>query len=380
MKVYDQFMSTTKIYSFHRVNKAGCKNCKTITNFRVMGDSRIKFSRMNRLTFCNIAMTLLAFCVESCHAQSPTQSQALHLITSIALPNVNGRIDHLSFDPDAHHLFIAALGNNSVEIVDLKNNTVIRSIKDLSEPQGICYIPGKNLFFVANGGNGVCDVFSADLFKKIVSVQLASDADNIQYDTVNGKVYVGYGNGGIAIIDAATLKQVADVKLQGHPESFQLDIQAKRLYVNVPDKQQVEIIDLDKRTVIDRWQLTAAKSNFAMALDAANHRLFIGCRHPAKLLVMDCISGKQVAAINADSDVDDVFYNQKNGDIYLSCGGGYLDVIRQQNANKYALIETIASRPGARTALFIPRINRLVVASPKANRSSAQLLVYNTEN
>ena len=302
------------------------------------------------------------------------------MIGAIAVPDVGGRIDHLAFDPVSQRIFVAALGNNTVEVVDLKNNKSIHSIKNLSEPQGIAFIPGKNILFVANGGNGACAIFNAATYQKITAVQLPGDADNVRYDNVNKKIYVGYGEGGIAVIDAATFKLLADIKLQGHPEAFQLDIAPKKIYVNVPDKQQVEIIDLDKQIVIDRWKLTTAKSNFPMALDAANHRLFIGCRHPAKLLVLDAETGKQITAIDTDSDVDDIFYNPKNGSIYLSCGGGYVDIFKQETANTYTLVEKIPSRSGARTSLFIPQSDRLIVASPKSFSSGAALLVYGIKN
>jgi len=331
---------------------------------------------MIRLKSYYVVIVLVVLCLESCHAQSSKLSQALPLITSISLPGVSGRIDHLAFDSTTQRLFIAALGNNTVEVIDLKTNKAIHSIKGLSEPQGIAFIAGKNILFVANGGNGACDVFNADTYQKITSVQLPGDADNVRYDAVNKKVYVGYGAGGIAVIDPATLKQVADIKLQGHPESFQLDMPAKKIYVNVPDKQQVEVIDLEKQTVINRWKLTDAKANFPMALDEANHRLFIGCRHPAKLLVLDTDTGAQIAALETDSDADDIFHNQTDSTIYISCGGGYLNVIKQQGANQYTQTEKIPSRSGARTSLLISQINRLAIASPKSFNRSAELLVY----
>ena len=335
---------------------------------------------MNQLKIYFIAITLFSFYLQGCTAQPSTQSKTLPLIGSIDLPAVSGRIDHLAFDPVSQRIFVAALGNNSVEVVDLKNNKPIYSIKNLREPQGIVFIQENNTVFVANGGNGVCDVFNANTFQKITAIQLPSDADNVRYDSTTKKLYVGYGNGGIAIIDAGTFKQVADIKLQGHPESFQLDIAAKKIFVNVPDKQQVEIIDLDKQIVIARWKLTAAKSNFPMALDAFNHRLFIGCRHSAKLLVLDAETGKQITAIDTDSDVDDIFYNPKNGSIYLSCGGGYVDIFKQETANTYTLVEKRPSRSGARTSLFIPQSDRLIVATPKSFSSGAALMVYGIKN
>ncbi|MDB5277360.1 MAG: hypothetical protein JWR61_2315 [Ferruginibacter sp.] len=335
---------------------------------------------MSQLKSYCIAITLVVFCLEGCNAQPSKQSQSLPLITSIALPGVGGRIDHLAFDSTTQRIFIAALGNNSVEVVDLKTNKVIHSITGLSEPQGIAFIAGKNIVVVANGGNGACDIFNADNYQKITSIQLPGDADNVRYDAINKKIYVGYGEGGIAVIDAATLKQVADIKLQGHPESFQLDITAKKIYVNVPDKQQVEIIDLDKQMVADRWKLTAAKSNFPMALDIANHRLFIGCRHPAKLLVLDAVTGKPITTVPIENDADDIFYEPKNGAIFLSCGGGYINIVSQLDPDTYLVSEKANTRSGATTSLTLPQINRLVVASPKGFGRSAELLVYQVKN
>ena len=170
----------------------------------------------------------------------------------------------------------------------------------------------------------MCDVFDVATFKKINSIKLASDADNVRYDSIANKIYVGYGNGGIAIIDATSFKQTGDIKLTGHPESFQIDKSANKIYVNVPDEKQIEVIDLEKNIVIERWKLTEARSNFPMSLDENNHRLFIGCRHPAKVLVLDAQTGKTISTFDIDNDVDDVFYDKKNNQIYLSCGGGYI--------------------------------------------------------
>lgn len=331
---------------------------------------------MNKLSrFCTI-ITLVVFCLEGCHAQPSKQSHALPLFTSIALPGVSGRIDHLAFDSSTQRLFIAALGNNTVEVVDLKTNKVIHSITGLSEPQGITFIPGKNMLFIANGGNGACDIFNAATYQKISSVQLAGDADNVRYDAINKKVYVGYGEGGIAVIDAATLKQEADIKLQGHPESFQLDMSARRIYVNVPDKKEVEVVDLDKQAVVDRLKLTEARANFPMALDTVSQRLFIGCRNPAKLLVLDTNTGKLITTADTDGDVDDIFYNPKTANIYLSCGGGYIDIFKQETPNTYTLVEKIPSHTGARTSLFIPELNQLIVASSSGFDRYAKLLIY----
>ena len=165
-------------------------------------------------------VTLILFLFNGCNAQPQTNS--LKLIASITLPDVSGRIDHLSFDGKHQLIFVAALGNNTIKVVDLKSKKVVHTIKNLHKPQGVVFIPESNSIFVANGYNGECDVFDANTFQKTTSIKLSGDADNVRYDAVAKKFYVGYGNGGIAIIDAATMKQINSVKLDGHPESFQL--------------------------------------------------------------------------------------------------------------------------------------------------------------
>jgi YVTN family beta-propeller protein len=305
-------------------------------------------------------------------------------IVTILLPEVKGRIDHLSFDSRNQFVYVAALGNNTVEVVDLKNQKVVHTIKNLNEPQGVLYLPEKKSIFIANGGTGECVVFNTDSYQQTNSIKLAGDADNVRYDSIAKIIYVGYGEGGIAGIDATTFKLITDIKLSGHPESFQIDQAAKKIYVNVPDEKQIEIIDLEKKKVIDTWKMTEAFSNFPMSLDEINHRLFIGCRHAAKLLVLDTQTGKTVSSYPIDGDVDDIFYNKKTKEIYLTCGGGYVDVFsqsdpfgKQMDANTYIPNGKMVTHPGARTSLFIPELDELIVASPSGLNSKASLLIYN---
>ena len=300
----------------------------------------------------------------------------LKLTTSITLPNVTGRIDHLTYNERNQTIFVAALGNNTVEVVDLKSKKVIHTIKGLHEPQGIKFIPENNVVFVANGENGECDVFNADSYQLITSVKTSGDADNVRYDAIARKIYVGYGDGGMAIIDSKTYHQLADIKLPGHPESFQLGPDSKSVFVNVPDSKILVTIDLDKKEISDKWKIETALANFPMALDSKNHRLFIGCRKPAKLLVINSENGKTITQIDIDYDTDDVFYDSSSGLIYISCGGGYIDVLKQTDPDKYETMSRIETSSGARTSLYIPELNQLIVAAPARSGNEAHLLIY----
>jgi YVTN family beta-propeller protein len=308
-----------------------------------------------------------------------SQEFSLKLKSTIPLPNVLGRIDHMAYDSSRQYLYIAALGNNTVEVVDLKNNKAVHTIKGLREPQGVVFIPEINSIFVTNGNNGECDFFNADSYIKIKSIKLASDADNVRYDRSDERIYVGFGEGGMAVIDAITMNLLQEIKLSGHPESFQIDKKTKKIYVNIPFQSQIEVIDLEKNIVSDRWKLTQVSANFPMSLDEAGHRLFIGCRDPAKLLIINTENGEKIASANIDKDIDDLFYDAATKQLYLSCGSGFVDIIRQIDADSYTLTEKVPTHSGARTSLFIPELNKLIVASPAGFSTHASLLIYDTK-
>jgi YVTN family beta-propeller protein len=319
--------------------------------------------------------SVLCFLLLGCsNAQTPATS--LKLEKTVDLPNVNGRIDHLAVNLKKQIVYIAALGNNTVEVVDLKIGKVIHTIKNLEEPQGVVYIPENNSIFVSNGGNGECEAYNADSFEKIASVKLSDDADNIRYDSINKLLYIGYGEGAIAKIDATTFKVVTDIQFSGHPESFQIDKTAPKIYVNIPDERKIDVIDLEKKPATVEWNVAEAKANFPMALDETNHRLFVGCRHPAKLLIVDTETGKTISSFGIHGDVDDIFYSSYSKKIYLSCGDGYIDIFRQTDKDTYLSSGTVFTHSGARTSLFIPELNKLIVAVPSGFNGKASLLIY----
>jgi YVTN family beta-propeller protein len=212
------------------------------------------------------------------------QGEPLTLVQAIALPDVRGRIDHLDIDLDGGRLFVAALGNDTVEVIDLRTGRRTARIEHLHEPQGVAYVPDAGRLFVANGEGGRVDIFAGAELSPIAHIDSLPDADNVRYDPANGRVYVGYGNGALAVLDASTLRKTADIKLAGHPESFQLDSKGSHLYANVPSARQIAVVDAQKGTVQGIWDLAERRGNFPMALDEVNHRVFVVTRRPAALL------------------------------------------------------------------------------------------------
>jgi DNA-binding beta-propeller fold protein YncE len=309
-----------------------------------------------------------------------TQNAApLKLKQTIPLPGVEGRIDHFAFDAGGKRLFVCALGNNTVEVLDLQQGGRIHTITGLGAPQGIAYIPELNHIFVANDKDGICKIYDGSSFQSVGELDLKEDADNVRYDDATKRIYVGFGNGGIAVVDASDGKQIGSIKLSAHPEAFELENNGKRIFVNVPNARQVEVIDREKGEIIAKWKTDLAFGNFPMALDEANHRLFVGCRLPSKLVVLNTESGKLVTKIDISGDPDEVFYDSKHHRIYTICGAGKINILDQIDPNTYAVSTTIDTTDGARTGLFVPERHALFVAIPHRGSQDAEIREYEIE-
>jgi hypothetical protein len=315
----------------------------------------------------------------SCQAQE-IGKQYLILEKEIALPNIKGRIDHIDINIKDQIAYVAALGNNTLEVVDLKNGKVTGSISGLDEPQGVAYIEKHKEILIANGGTGECGFYNALTLKKTGSIKLADDADDVRYDAETDRIYVGYGHGGIAIIDAANHKQVGDIALPAHPESFQPDAKANKLWVNLPGSGMVGVADLKQLKLTAKWSKLLPRANFPMAYDKAQHRIIVGYRAPAKLMVYDSETGKELFSAPMVGDVDDLYWDAKNKSVYISGGGGAVNIFKQTNDTTYQKIADIKTRNGARTSLLVPESGLFLIAARADGDQPAALLVYKTSS
>jgi DNA-binding beta-propeller fold protein YncE len=321
--------------------------------------------------------TVVAFglCISFAHAEE----KAFKLKQTITLPGVEGRIDHLALDPSGERLFVCALGNNTLEVLDLRKGERIHSITGLGAPQGIAYIPEFNRLFVANDKGGICKIYDGKSFQEVGQLDFKDDADNVRYDDAAKKIYVGFGTGGIAILNAPDGKEIGSIKLSAHPEAFELEKNGHRIFVNVPNSRDVAVIDRDKREVINKWKTDLAFGNFPMAIDETDHRLFIGCRLPSKLVVLNTDSGDVVTKVDISGDPDDVFYDAKRHRIYAICGAGKIDVVEQIDPKTYKTLTKVDTAEGARTGLFVPERDTLFVAVPHRGSQRAEIRCYAVE-
>ena len=324
----------------------------------------------------HLALAVVIALAGNCLAAAESSGAELQLKQTIPLPGVEGRIDHLDLDAAGDRLFVCALGNNTADVLDLRKGERVHTISGLGSPQGLVYIAELNRLFVANDKGGICKIYDAKSFQTVGELNFKDDADNVRFDSAAKKIYVGFGSGGIAVVNAADGKQIGSIKLSAHPEAFELEKNGERIFVNVPNSRHVAVIDRKKGEVIATWKTDGAFGNFPMAFDEANHRLFIGCRIPSKLVVLNTESGEVVAKIDISGDPDDVFYDSKRHRIYAICGAGKIDIIEQTDANNYKAVTKIDTADGARTGLFVPERDTLFVAVPHRGSQQAEIRCY----
>ena len=324
----------------------------------------------------HLALAIVIALAGNCLAAAESSGAELQLKQTIPLPGVEGRIDHLDLDAAGDRLFVCALGNNTADVLDLRKGERVHTISGLGSPQGLVYIAELNRLFVANDKGGICKIYNAKSFQTVGELNFKDDADNVRFDSAAKKIYVGFGSGGIAVVNVADGKQIGSIKLSAHPEAFELEKNGERIFVNVPNSRHVAVIDRKKGGVIATWKTDGAFGNFPMAFDEANHRLFIGCRIPSKLVVLNTESGEAVAKIDISGDSDDIFYDSKRHRIYAICGAGKIDIIEQTDANNYKAVTKIDTADGARTGLFVPERDALFVAVPHRGSQQAEIRCY----
>jgi len=300
---------------------------------------------------------------------------SLVLEAKVPLGQVKGRIDHLAVDVARQRLFVAELGNDTVGVVDLAHHAVLRTLSGLHEPQGIGYEPTTDTLYVANAGDGAVQLFQGSDLSPLGRLELGDDADNVRIDPKSHRVIVGYGKGALAVIDPVSREKIGEIKLKGHPESFQITADGSQGFVNVPDAHEIAAVNFGQSEQAGPWSTQELRANYPMTLDAAGSRVHVVFRHPATLAAFDMGSGKKLYSIDTCGDSDDVFFDSKRSKIYVSCGEGFIEVIADQG-NHYAKEAKLATVSGARTALFVPELDRYFLAVRASGQEPAAIWIF----
>lgn len=347
---------------------------------------------MKRILYVFLIMTAVLFLAPWVAAQEGStagENGPLVLTAQIPLPGVRGRFDHFTFDPaEPGRVFISALGNNSVEVLNLVEGVEVHRIPGIPDPQGIAFAVGLNKLFVGSR-QGKLYIYDGTSYDLITVIDYKADVDNLRYDAASKRVYAGYGDGdtaAIGMVDATTNQRLEEVyKTGAHPESYQLEKSGPNIYVNVPDLKQVGAIDRNTKK-ITKWPLPEKNDeNFPMALDEADHRLFIVTRTPPRLMVFDTNSGKVVATLPCVGDVDDLYYEANHKRVYIPGGQGFIDVFQQKDPDHYERLARVPTVIGARTAGYSPRLgkkgqDRFFLAVPIAPDREASVWAYGLQD
>jgi DNA-binding beta-propeller fold protein YncE len=312
--------------------------------------------------------------------------EPLRLVQTIPMPNVKGRIDHMDVDVKGNRLFVAALENDTLEVVDLKAAKWIRSIPGFKAPQGVAYLPALNKLFVASNDDGMVRVFRGDSLDLLGSIHLDLGANRVAYDARAGLLYVGYGgraaskeNGAVGIIDARSEKHVADIQVGPRAAEILMDKSGQTLFVFDSIASKIQVVDKEKRQIRSTWPVSSERPGDG-ALDESSHRLLIGTRNPPEMIVMDSASGKELVKLPTVEGMDGVYFDAAHKRVYISGGRdtdvGYVFVYQQQDSDHYAQIGKIPTRSFAGTSFWCPELNRYYVAAAGNDKEQAAILVF----
>ncbi len=327
-----------------------------------------------------LVLCLLAGCLLA-KSQTPAP---LAFIRAIPLPGVASKFDHLAMDAAGNRLFIAATGNHSVEVIDLKTDKVLQDIDGLGKPHGLAWVAVTGTLYVADGSLGELRAYRGTPFKPAGTIKLSDDADDMVYDDASHLLFVGHGGGDaanpakIAVVDTEHFGLVANLPVATHPEALDIDPQTRQVFANIADSNEVAVIAAGARAIAAHWKLTRAADNVPLAFDAEHQLLYVACRTPGTLVALDAATGREVASVPSAGGADDLFYDPMLRRVYLISGAGEVDSYQVDETKTLRPLGVLHTAAGAKTALFVPAQSLLYVGVPGAGEKPAEIRVYAT--
>jgi DNA-binding beta-propeller fold protein YncE len=273
-----------------------------------------------------------------------------------------GSWDYLTVDPDHKLLFVPR--STHTMVFDTVTGRTVADIPGQKRNHGVALVPGAGRGFISDGNDASVVIFDLKTYKVLGKVRAQPDADGIIYDPASNKVLLVSGDGGVLIpispdVDAETGHADAAVDLGGKPEFLVADGRGKA-YINLTDKNLVAVVDTKTMKVTDRWSTVPGGAPVGMSMDRAHRRLFIGCRNPQKLIIMNADDGKVLADLPIGAGVDATHFD---GDIFASCRDGSLAVARETSPGKFEIIQTVTTGQGAGTMGLDPKTHTLYLPS-----------------
>ncbi len=260
----------------------------------------------------------------------------------------DGGWDYVNVDSQTHRLYVTR--STHTQVIDADSGKVLGDIPGQVRSHGVAIVPRLNRGFITDGGgSGSIVVFDLASYAILGKIPTVPDSDGIIYDSKLDRVLAVSGDGGVLMtfrpdIDPKSGK-VDQIPLGGAPEFLASDGSGK-VYVNLEDKDVVAVVDLNSKSVVARWPVAPGGHPVGMSMDARSHRLFIGCRNPQKLIVMNSENGKVEASLPIGAGVDATGWHE--GQAFASCRDGSLTVAGEK-AGSFGVEQTVKTPDGART-------------------------------
>src|SRR5467141_3780512 len=311
------------------------------------------------------------------------ETAPLKLVQTLELPSeVKGNFDHFAIDLKGGRLVATPEDYKAVVVFDLKTGELIHTISGIERPHAVLYRDDMSRLYVTDGEAGDVKIFDSTAYRLLSSVKLLEDADSIGYDPATKYLYIDNGGGDVhqtysmlSVVDTTAEKKLADLKIDGETlEAMTLEKSTPRMYVNNRAKNQVSVVDREKRELLASWPVTLCKNNVAMALDEGNHRLFVACR-TGQIAVLDTQTGMEVTSFAITKGVDDITYDAASKRVYAA-GDGAVDIFEQSSPDSYKSLGNISTGPMGRTARLVPELRRYFVAVPQHGTTNAKVLVF----
>ena len=305
----------------------------------------------------------IVFVAAICFAQTmPDKTKTpngYHLLKKIEVGGEGGW-DYLFADADAHRLYISHA--TKVVVIDTESGSKIGEIPDTKGVHGIAVAEKLGKGFTSNGRDDSVTIFDLKTLKRISDVKVGKNPDAIIYDAASNHVFTfNGGSSDTTAIDADSGKVVGTIALGGKPEFATVDGKGT-VFVNIEDKSEVVQIDSKKLAAKAHWSIAPGEEPSGMAIDLKNHRLFIVCSNK-KMIVLNSETGKVVADLPTGDGTDAAAFDPNTKLAFSSNGEGTLTVIREDSADKFSVVENVATQRGARTMALDPKTNRIYLAT-----------------
>ena len=306
------------------------------------------------------AMAVLA--LAGLAAASPARAQELYKFSKEIQVGGEGGWDYLSIDAAAHRLYVSHATH--VVVVDTQAGKVVGDIPDTPGVHGVAIAADLGKGFSSNGRENKASMFDLKTLKLIQKIDTGENPDAILYEPARKEIYTMNGRGKSAtVIDAQTGKVVATIPLEGKPESGQADSTAGKVYVNIEDMNAIQVIDTATHKVTATWPIAPGEAATGMAFDAATHRLFIGCDNKLMLMI-DSTTGKVVYSVPIGAGVDSTWFDPGTKLAFTSNGeAGTVTIAREDSPSVVKVVQTLKTRPGARTMALDPSTHTIYLAA-----------------